>query len=127
MRWVIGLLLVCADILPMTAAARTAVIPRAYWGEFSLDPKLCGNDDSNDEVRIWISAQRVSMYEAQREVAAVVVTTKGLRLRFKPWGKEYYGAGFNPEEGLQPPDELVLTHHGELLNGSYHRCHGKRK
>jgi hypothetical protein len=102
-------------------------IPRAYWGEFSLDRKVCGDDDSNDESRIWVEARRISMYEASRKVAEVSATKQGLRLRFAPWERRYYEAGFNPEEGLTPPDELVPSRGGEVLNGAYRRCHVKRK
>ena len=126
MRLAIGVAALAA-LAPMAAQAQLSAIPRSYWGEFSLDPKLCGDDDSNDEARIWISAHRVSMYEAARDVSAVTITARGLRLRFKPWAKEYYAAGFEPEEGLQPPGELVLSKRGEVLNGAYRRCNVKRK
>ena len=122
-----GLAIAALVATPTVASAKLTTIPRAYWGEFSLDRKLCGDDDSEDEDRIWVEARRVSMYEASRKVAQVVPTKRGLHLLFAPWEKRYYEPGFNPDEGLTPPDELVLSHGGALLNGAYHRCHVKRK
>ena len=109
------------------ALARVAVIPPAYRGEFSMERRFCGDDDGNEEARVFVTARTVGMYEATREVDRVMVTPKGLRLRFKPWARDYYADGFNPEEGLQPPDELVLSHGGMVLNRIYRRCPVKRK
>lgn len=113
-------------LAPVSALAGTVVIPPAYRGEFSMQAKWCGTED-NEEERIWVTATSVGYSEAFRDVAAVTTTRRGLRLRFKPWPRKDYVGGFDPSEGLQPPQELVLSQGGEVLNRHYRRCHVKRK
>ena len=119
--------LAVATLLPVYSFAGPplALIPPAYWGEFSPDPKFCGlpfyvDDDApkiaRSNNRIWVSADRVRGYAHARKVESVTKSPRGLILHFDLQMDEY-----------PPPNHLELSKDGEVLNRHWRRCHLKRK
>lgn len=126
-RWLVLPLMAAAPVLSKPLPAKTAFIPPEYRGEFSMQRKWCGTDGDDENQRLWVLADEVGFYEASRKVAKVMPTLNGLKITYKPWARDYYADGFDPEEGIQPPDELVLSKDGQVLNQAYRRCPAKRK
>ena len=100
-----------------------AVIPFAYRGEFSPDPKFCGlpiyvdfDEPPRSNDRIWVRADYIRGRFHKRHVVAVTRTRRGLDLQFDLRIDEF-----------PPPSQLELSKDGEMLNGRYRRCHSKSK
>jgi hypothetical protein len=97
-------------------------IPKAFHGEWSQKPRLCGTDGWDAESRIWVDASSVGYFESVRDVVGVTETSAGLKLRFKPMQSESGEGVYDPDELTDPPDELTLSKDGQVLNGHFRKC-----